>query len=232
MGIVRTVQANGQGTAAITGWAESHPLARYLNLPALKITTAEPLLAAPGMEAIIRSTAGNLLAAGELNGQRMVASGIELLPYEGAASPLISVLTLNIFDWLSASGLASGYRAAGSPLEISSDLATAGYLGGERLFDGAQHDRTLGSVELPRPGLVRLDYRTGAPAILAVDFFDERESNLLLPQRVLLPADEATAQDTGGAALMHRGLAAVTLLLLMLDIMLTLARAARHRRPA
>ncbi len=217
-------------TKSITGWKESHALVRYLNLPALRIANLHPLLSYAGAEEIIRSTAGTVMAAGELQGRRMVGVGIELLPYEGSASPLLSVLTLNILDWISSSGLAAGYRSVHAPLELAPDVESVEYLGGETLYRrGGQQDAA--DIELAHPGLVVLRRRDGTSTLLAVDYFDEQESNHLTPQRIHLPAGSPAAADGKGEANLLSGSAALAVLLLILiDLAVTLLLA--HRRKA
>lgn len=209
--------------AAITGWKESDPLVRYLNLPALHITQLHPLTREAGMDTVIRSTAGAVLTAGEYQGRRIAALGLEVLPFEGGSAPLLSVLTLNILDWLSGSGLSNDYRHVYSPLPESA--AAASYVGGEPI---ERHGETDAALIPPKPGLVLLRYETQqkAGSLVAVNYFDESESNLLHPQRVRLPAAAAAGNEAESVSL-AAALVNIALLLILLDIVFALAKAFR-----
>ena len=52
------------------------------------------------MKSIINSEQGSILFAGESRGFRFAVLGFEIFPFEGSKTPALSVLTLNLLNWL------------------------------------------------------------------------------------------------------------------------------------
>lgn len=92
----------GQSAAPprITNWSLGHPLTAYLNFSLLGPAYAQALQPLTWCPAIIHSTAGPLVLAGEQTGNRYVATGFDILPYLGQKNLPVSILTLNILSWL------------------------------------------------------------------------------------------------------------------------------------
>ena len=49
---------------------------------------------------VINVEQGAVVVAGESHGLRFAAVGVELLPFGGASTPTVSILTLNLLNWL------------------------------------------------------------------------------------------------------------------------------------
>ena len=94
---------------SVTSWLESHPLTVYADLHSLVfrrlVTFNEPDWSVP----IIGTTNGVAAFAGELKGNKYVALGFEIFPFEGKKAATTSIVTLNAFKWLSGSSLGGGY---------------------------------------------------------------------------------------------------------------------------
>lgn len=84
----------------ITSWLETNPLTTYLKASLISPAAAEIFRADSWVSPVINTEQGSMLVSGEYQGVRMVGVGFELLPYEGKDTPTLSVLTLNIFNWL------------------------------------------------------------------------------------------------------------------------------------
>lgn len=104
-----SVGPQNKGGIEITRWDESHPLLQYVKPTMITIPTASALECPESSTAIMFSTKGPLVCAGEEAGSRFVVTGFELFPFDGLKNPTLSVFTLNVFKWL----FQSGTRAVG-----------------------------------------------------------------------------------------------------------------------
>ena len=85
----------------ITSWAAEHPITSYLKVPLLSPGSAAIFDVPLWAQSIMRVEEGAIVVAGESHGVRFAAVGMEMLPFEGARTPVLSVLTLNLLNWLS-----------------------------------------------------------------------------------------------------------------------------------
>ena len=100
--------------AAITSWAEAHPLTAYLKVPLLQPKNALVLAPPRWAQPIINVEEGPIFAAGENHAKRSAVLGFEIFPFDGDRSPAYSVLTLNLFRWLSGSDVLDQQFTVGS----------------------------------------------------------------------------------------------------------------------
>lgn len=102
----------------ITSWANDHPVTTYLRVPLLN-PGASALFDVPlWAQSIINTEDGSLLVSGEGRGLRFAASGLELLPFEGAKTPSSSILLLNLLSWLSGGQDLSTGTQSGSAIRL------------------------------------------------------------------------------------------------------------------
>ncbi len=106
-------------SAILTSWREDHPLTTYLRVPLLKFDQAVPLSVPPWAESVFNGEQGSLVAAGEARGVRFAALGFEILPFEGAATPAMSILTMNLLKWLTESSAGAEIYLTGSTLRLA-----------------------------------------------------------------------------------------------------------------
>jgi hypothetical protein len=100
-----------------SGWRESHPLNRYLNLALFRPSYARPITPLTAGEAIIETVQGPLAFAIEHHGNRHLVLGFDPFPYLGRENLPMSIFTLNLLDWFtSASG--GKARATGEPVVL------------------------------------------------------------------------------------------------------------------
>ncbi len=109
------------GTAAVTSWAEDHPITSYLRVTLLKLAGYSTIAVPSWASSVINVEQGSVLAAGESRGIRFAAAGFELLPYEGAKTPVTTVITLNLLKWLSGAKELAGSLLAGSSYQLEGD---------------------------------------------------------------------------------------------------------------
>ena len=88
----------------ISSWSEHHSILTYLKVPLLKISQAKLFDVPLWAESIVNSQKGSLLIAGESEKIRFAATGFEIFPFESRRTPTLSVLTLNLFNWLQKTG--------------------------------------------------------------------------------------------------------------------------------
>jgi Ca-activated chloride channel homolog len=92
--------------AVASGWRESHPLNRYLNLTLFRPAYARPLIPQIAGETIIESPQGILAFTTERHGTKHLVLGFDPFPYLGRENLPMSIFTLNFLDWfISARGV-------------------------------------------------------------------------------------------------------------------------------
>jgi len=173
----------------ITRWAQSKEIVKYLNVPSLSLPVIRPLKLPVWGEEVITTTGGPVLVAGEQNNYRYAVTGFELFPYLGKEAPVLSVLTLNLFKWLSSSGMQAGYQTVYSRLTSAlSGKYVAQKTAGQKLIfeDPAGSGRK--TALLPRSGLVQFASTGNDPFLAAVNYFNAQESNLIGTATVAVPA--------------------------------------------
>lgn len=208
-----------------TRWQGAHPLLKYLNLPALKIPLLHPVPNPPWALELIGTTSGAAAWAGEYRGRRYATAGFELFPYEGKTAPLLSIFTLNALAWLTEAQDSRGSQLVFAPYKVDGEQAAAQYLDeSEPLtpLPGAKQGETL--YAFPRPGLVRISPAGSLPYLVAVNFFDERESNTLKPREITLPQISTGPLSVSGELSLTRILALIAVALILLDLLVQALR--------
>ncbi|MCB0322198.1 MAG: BatA and WFA domain-containing protein [Bdellovibrionales bacterium] len=181
-------------TPRITSWAGDHPITSYLRVPLLTPSQGAIFSVPPWAQSVVNAEPGCVLAAGETQGVRYAAVGFELLPFEGAKTPVTSILTLNLIAWLSGGG------------ELTQNSLNAGGIrleGGRRWVIRTPAHETV-EVEVPAgkteifqagaPGPYRLaGFAHGTPGkeqvrkVVTVNNFAPEESSTFVPMELSLP---------------------------------------------
>lgn len=112
------VRTDASGTS-ITSWADDHQITSYLKVPLLKPGGARIFDVPPWAQAVINVEPGSLLVAGESRGIRFAAVGFEILPFEGRSTPTLSILTLNLFHWLTGGSELGGRFLSGTNFRLA-----------------------------------------------------------------------------------------------------------------
>ncbi len=89
----------------ITSWAEESPITSYLRIGLIKPTAGLVFQVPNWAQSIMNSEPGSIIVAGESRGVRFAGVGMEIFPFEGKRTPIFSVLTLNLLNYLAAKSL-------------------------------------------------------------------------------------------------------------------------------
>jgi hypothetical protein len=157
-----------------SGWRESHPLNRYLNLALFRPTYARPLIPQTAGETIIETVQGPLALAMEHQGTRLLVLGFDPFPYLGRENLPMSIFTLNLLDWFTSAG--GEDRTTGEPIV----LGTAQQKSILTAPQGEKHVLKPGSSSFANTfyqGIYQLA-RDGERQLLAINYQSASESDL------------------------------------------------------
>jgi len=162
-------QAN---TSFVSSWVTEHPITSYLKVPLLHPGEAEIFAVPPWAQSVIRAERGTITAAGESHGYRFAAVGFEILPFEGARTSTVSVLTLNLINWLSGGAELTGSTLSGSAIR-SDGPGTWTVMTPEGRTETVNGE----TFTLPLPGLYQVNDAGGGHRVIAANAFYPEESN-------------------------------------------------------
>lgn len=194
----------------VTEWIAAHPLTSYLAFPLFSPTYAQSLRPTGWGQAVIKSTVGPLVLAGEVEGKRYVATGFDALPYLGKRNLPVSIFTLNLLGWLA--------DRAGQPPSVltGSSFTLAGDAASVRFADESVLPATGSRVTFLRQGLYNVT-EYGVERRIAANLSNAQESHLATPLQLTPLADPTPiAPETTGQPVWP-WLLAGALVLLVLD---------------
>lgn len=142
-----------EGTGAVTSWAEDHPITSYLRVPLLKLPSFSVIDVPPWASSVINAEQGSVLAAGESRGIRFAAAGFELLPYEGAKTPVTTVVLLNMIKWLSGAKELAGSLLSGSSFQLEGDRSWVVRRPDGKLLSFVTTESEAKELQFPSPGV-------------------------------------------------------------------------------
>jgi hypothetical protein len=169
----------------VTSWTSEHPITTYLRVQLLSPGRSAVLDLPSWATSIINSEYGPLIAAGERGGVRVAASGMELLPFEGAATPSASVLTLNLLNWLRKGAQLKATTLTGSLSNVSGvDSWIVIEPGGKVNKIQVAQGKATQSYRYPTPGpyLISTQSKSTGPKselVIVNSFFTEESSTLI-----------------------------------------------------
>jgi hypothetical protein len=155
-----------------------------------------PLECPPSATPILFSTGGPIACAGEDKGARYLVTGFELFPFEGSRNPTISIFTLNAFKWLFQSSGATVTGELPARLPLPESIVEAEYIHPENLkltLEGS-------AIAPPAPGIIELHDEDGTERYLALNSFEERESDLSRRSTLSLPPSAPRTSTTSSPA--------------------------------
>jgi hypothetical protein len=173
----------------------------------------------PAATPILFSAAGPIACAGEDKGARYLITGFELFPFDGAKNPTISIFTLNAFKWLFQNSEAATTGELPTRITLPESVTEAGYLHPENLKLNVEG----GSIAPQVPGIVQLEEEDGDERYLALNSFEEKESNLKQGTPLALPTTTPNA-TTASSPATSRSLISILALIALLVIAADLAR--------
>lgn len=220
------------GEVQLTRWAGAHPVLSYIDLAGFTTQGAAALSGPAWMQVLLSSSHGSLALIGERAEQRLALFGFELLPYEGRATPGLSILLLNTLKWVNRAAFEEGYlRIMQSTPER---LANSPY---RRIDEAFAEEAATGTVDAASgfgtPGLYRVELPGGEQQFIAVNFASSLESDTahLLPIKldkapVATPSDSSHESNEGRTGAFW---AALAILLLIAEMALLLRTSATGR---
>jgi len=177
-----------QAGARVSGWSETHPLTRYVNVSMLHPPYTRPLESRVPAHSILEGPSGSLALVFERDGFRYAVLGFDPLPFLGHQNLPMSIFTLNVLGWLG-DGMTAVNQSTGEPLRLASELRR------ETLTPARNDDAPAGRTSQEAPVLFQGVYerfRNGKRELVAVNFDGPTESDLLNPTPVTL--EEMTTQ--------------------------------------
>ena len=195
----------------VTRWDGSHPLLQYVNPSLVIFPEVRPLECPPSAAPILFSSVGPIACAGEEKGTRYLITGFELFPFEGSKNPTMSIFTLNAFKWLFQSSGATTIGELPVRIPLPESVIEAGYVQPENLklkLEGA-------SIEPLVPGIVQLEEQDGEERYLALNSFEEKESNLSRRTSLSLPPTTPKATTSSSPTTSRPLLSTLALLALL-----------------
>ena len=220
-GIVANVQ--------VSRWKTGHALLSYLNLSTLKFNELTPLKIPEVLEPLIYTPAGVAAFVTELNGRRMTGFGFEMFPYEGRRSPLLSVLTLNVFKWISEISSESGFQRLDYPLQLNPQIESILSSDGKRVYQKAP-ETDQSKIYLENASLLQIKPVSGAVSYQAFRFYNPEESNTFDVQEVKAAVQAAGKSDPGQLGdTLTSSLVSLVLVLLLLDLIFQLVKLFRGK---
>ncbi len=187
----------------ITNWSLGHPLTAYLTFSLLRPVYAQALQPAVWCPAIIHSTAGPLVLAGERAGYRYVATGFDILPYLGQKNLPVSILTLNILGWLANPAGRQGHYTTGDVVAPQPKSNGANGAPGSTLQIRFPHQTTFQLLKSAGPLNQQGVYtfrENGVERRVAVNLFSPEEARLGKPLSLPQEASETFGVPSETAA--------------------------------
>lgn len=200
--------------AHLTNWNSSHPLLKYLNIPSMDKIPFQPINPVAGLRDIIRTDTGIALSAGKIGQAKIVISAFEIFPFEGKKDPILSIFTLNIFNWLLEGQIGLGY------IPVYSKLSNNFIEQSDIKYVDSIKQKDLDEVKdgiLKKVGLIKIR-KDDLDNFIAVNFFNEAESNIFNQAKIDIPEllDTENHNSDSGVSLV-RYLILSSLILLLLD---------------
>ena len=166
-------------SVVVSSFDENHSINSYLKPWLLGGSRGQVFSKPLWAEEVLSEEGGALVLAGESSGIRLLASGIELLPFEAKKTPTASVLFLNMLSWLRGEKLqvdsSSGSLLTGARIDAQTTMPSGEKLSSEELAD--------------EPGIYRLEN----DSFLVVNAFYPEESNTFRAQKFSVPELESDA---------------------------------------
>ncbi len=210
----------------VADWRVGHPLTRYITFSALSLPQQQ-VLRVPGWGTeVFRTTAGTALYSGEFQGRRVAVCGFELFPYQASRSPLLSVMFLNLLQWLMENGIGVGFGAPYTSILVEPSTSATEIFGvtgnPESLaVNSAKEGRFVVS---PQPGVVLSSDDKGVRVSSAVNFFDRDESALRQGEVIEISLMNAFAEPRKRGLSLVEWASRIALFLLFCEFLIQLLR--------
>jgi len=168
----------------ITFVNQNHQLLQYLNSQLLDLKNISTLRTPTWAEDLVKTESGSGLFAGSRQGQRVVVTGFELLPFLGEEDPVLSILTLNMLNWVL--GEATFANDSFRPFEL---IRLPEGIDSARDHTGRTYSisENGAGIRVREPGLLMYQSQSEIRPLAAVNAFYPTESNLLVRSNIIIP---------------------------------------------
>jgi hypothetical protein len=224
-----SVRESKNRTVEISRWDSAHPVLTYVNPTLLDIRATRLVDCPPSATPLLTTTAGTVACVGEQQGARYAILGFEIFPFDGAKTPTLSILTLNLFKWIF-EGNASAQRVLPyEPLTLPRGATDASYLAPEPNVITVSERNTIVPTKV---GVIQFsDPKLGARFTKAVNLFSDHESNLSENAVLTVPlAERAVTKPSRESFDTTPWLVICALLVLVLDLARRIFRVSRWSR--
>ncbi len=223
------VRESQNRAAEISRWDNTHPALTYVNPTLLDIRATRLVDCPPSATPLLTTTAGTVACVGELQGVRYAIVGFEIFPFDGAKTPTLSILTLNLFKWLFEGNASSQRVLPYESLTLPRGVTDASYLAPDFSALAISERNTI----LPtKAGVIQLsDRKLGSRFTKPVNLFSDHESNLSENPALSIPLVESGVAKSSRESLdMTPWLIMCALLVLLFDLFRRIARVSRWSR--
>ena len=217
----------------VSSWLPEHPITSYLRFDLLKPERGIIFAVPSWAQGVINVEKGALVTAGESQGIRFAGVGIEILPFGGAETPAVSILTLNIFNWLMGSVEFSDTLLTGASISLDGAKRWMiqepdGHSRQEEVKKGEKLDYILekagmyifSASTLKNPMFPMEQQSVEKPRKITVNSFFPGESATAAPASLIIPRRLAVdRQQSKSPEPLWPILAAIVMLLLLFDIL-------------
>lgn len=198
----------------VAHWNATHALLKYINLATLNLKHSATFALPPWGEQLLSLPQGIVLFAGETQGNKFVVSGFELFPFEGKNSPVLSILTLNIFNWLFASSDASAAFEPGARVPQIDGFKTANLI-------PLNLDLKLEQI-VPAPGILVVTDKDAESKLFVYNFYSSTESDLENTAPITLSLNAENVKSSQQPQSLKNILAVALLALLSFELVMRL----------
>jgi hypothetical protein len=229
------VRDSDERVGQISRWDNSHPVMRYINPTLLNLKTSRIVECPPSATALLTTTTGAVACAGERDGVRYAVVGFELFPFDGARTPTLSILTLNLFKWLFETHAATQHVTPFETMQLAPRVNEVRYVAPTTTTTTT----TLAisgnrSVTPENRGVLMLsESSSGKQYLKAVNLLSDQESNLTANPPLSLSAGEQSLANSSAKESFDATplLVSLAVLVLVLDLIRRIAYASRWSRP-
>lgn len=205
----------GEETSA-TSWSQNDRLLRYVQFNNFKFPALNMLVPPDWSQSLVSNTHGSLLAKGTLGKSRYVFSSFELLPFEGKHAAELSILMLNILQWLSENSAerssAATYERVYNPESQQSIQSYPEHI--DLITNGSYFAASEPAI---------LKYESTDPKFIAINYFNRSESNIADDNPLSIsPEDLKTSLETNSLSIKNYLVWSLVALFLLEAIFLTL----------
>jgi hypothetical protein len=204
-------------------WDKNNPILQYLNFPNLVFENSVIFRKLPNWASpLLKSAAGDIAFYASKDSKRYAAIGFELFPFEGKQNSTLSILTLNLFEWI------KNNESANNSLSFSVELLLKQVLALDSALEAPQVKMAKDGMRFSTnsPGLYAAEMQD-KNIVVAANLFLQTQSNLLEENLIQLKQTPAVSKvddvDNPGDSL-FKWLCIMAILVILVDVLLILRK--------